>query len=148
MQPPEVSEQAVRNLTEQVQQLELLLLTQRGQLQDCAQKLAMFETAACERLRVIEHGDALLRQQKDTIERVRREASGWQERAEALEAQLGTDGEQYAAERRRLEQARLEAGRGMRELAERERRLTAEILELRNEGLLHSMIRRIRRIFH
>ncbi|MBL8240900.1 MAG: hypothetical protein JNM66_26000 [Bryobacterales bacterium] len=147
MSNPEVSEQAIRNLTAQVQQLELLLLSHRTRMQECAQRLAMFENAAGERLRVIEHGDTLLKQQQGTIDQLRAEADAALGRAGALEKELAEAVRRQAEERERLEAARLETGRGVMELAVRERQLTAEILELRNEGLIHSIIRRISGIF-
>lgn len=116
-------------------------------MQECAQRLAMFENAAGERLRVIEHGDTLLKQQQGTIDQLRAEADAALGRAGALEKELAEAVRRQAEERERLEAARLETGRGVMELAVRERQLTAEILELRNEGLIHSIIRRISGIF-
>jgi hypothetical protein len=113
---------------EQVTQLE-------AALEKCRERLAIFEKAAVERLRVIEQGDALLRGQAETIAALQQEIDGLQ-----LELQKG------AVEHARLERAREEAGRGMAELANRERALTLENLELRNEGLLHSIIRRLRNL--
>ena len=52
-----------------------------------------------------------------------------------------------AAEKQRLELACLDAKRGMEELAARERAQIRQILELRNEGLLPSILRRVRELF-
>jgi len=45
------------------------------------------------------------------------------------------------------EAGRREASRGSEELALRERTLTRQLLELRSEGLLHSIVRRVRNLF-
>jgi chromosome segregation ATPase len=122
----ELSESVIRNLRDQVTQLDAVL-------KKCQERLAMFENAAVERLHVIEKGDALLRGQAETVAAMQQEIS-----------QLRLELKEGAEERAKLERACQEAGRGMVELANRERALTGQILELRNEGLLHSIIRRIR----
>lgn len=108
------------------------MLSPEAALEECRERLAIFENAALERLRVIEHGDALLRGQAETIALLQQEISD-------LRLELQKD----AAERAKLERACQEAGRGMAELANRERALSLANLELRNEGLLHSIIRRL-----
>lgn len=113
-------------LREQVAQLE-------DALETCRERLAIFENAAVERLQVIEKGDALLRGRAETIAALQQEIG-----------QLRLELQQGAEEQKRLDRACQEASRGMAELAGRERALTAENLELRNEGLLHSIIRRLR----
>jgi hypothetical protein len=129
MLPPEDSDAAIGNLRDQVRHLEatLLLVNQRA---------AMFETAAAERLSVIEHGDQLLQARAQTI-------FALEEKVTALQQQL----DRATPEQKHLENACREAKRGMEELANRERAQTREILELRNEGLLHSIIRRARSLF-
>ncbi|MFN0101026.1 MAG: hypothetical protein ACKV2U_02930 [Bryobacteraceae bacterium] len=133
---PSESPAAVQNLREQVSNLELALLRQRSLLEQCRQRQALFENAAAERLVVIERGDRLLKERADEIDRLRRQIE------ELTQAIAG-----HAEERNRLEGAYRESSRGMAELASRERTLTREILELRNEGLLHSIVRRLSGIF-
>ena len=126
----ENAERTIDNLRDQVRQLETALLGQQTLLAECGQRLAMFEDAANERLRVIQRGDELLRSRA--------------EENQALHAELRELGATADRERIRLQRAWRENGRGMAELANRERALTSELLELRNEGLLHSVIRRLR----
>jgi len=120
--------ESVAGAGEQATQLE-------AALEKCQERLAIFENAAVERLEVIEKGDALLRDQAEKIAALQEQIIGLQ-----LELQTGI------AESTKLERACKEASRGMAELANRERALTAENLELRNEGLLHSISRRLRNL--
>ena len=82
---------------------------------------------------MIQRGDELLRSRA--------------EENQALHAELRELEAAAGSERIRLQRAWREGGRGMAELANRERALTSELLELRNEGLLHSIIRRLRSLF-
>lgn len=145
--PLEISETAVRNLREQVVQLELTVLAQQAELQGCAQRAAMFEHAAAERLRVIEQGDQLLQAQRGVIAEWEQTGAELQRRADALAREGQAAITAQVEEREANERVRREAGRAMEELAGRERALMREILELRDEGLLHSIIRRISNIF-
>ena len=129
----EDAERTMGNLRDQVSQLETALLAQQALLAECEQRRAMFEDAANERLQVIQHGDELLRSRAEEIQ--------------ALHAELRELGAAADSERIRLQRAWRENGRGMAELANRERALASELLELRNEGLLHSIIRRLRSLF-
>lgn len=132
----ENEEGTVGNLRDQIGQLESLLLAQKALLEECRQGRSIFEDAAAERLRVIEHGAELLRAGADEIQ--------------ALRAELGRHASSAAGaaeERMRLESSLREACRGVAEMASRERALTGEILELRHEGLLHSIVRRMSRLF-
>jgi transcriptional regulator NrdR family protein len=124
MLPPE----SVPGAGEQVTQLETAL-------EKCQERLATFENAAVERLEVIEKGDALLRDQAEKIAALQQQSIELR-----LELQTGN------AENTKLERASQETSRGMAELANRERTLTAENLELRNERLLHSISRRLRNL--
>lgn len=135
---------SVRNLRDQVRELESALLLQRATLEESRRQLEVFETAAAERLRVIEEADELLRTRAGTIAALEAEMVRLQEAASAATAQIAEMERKHAAEVVRLERARREDRRGMDELAARERTLTAEILELRHEGLVHSIIRRLR----
>ena len=172
----ENAELAVRNLRNQVCQLESTLLEREALLQQCRQSQAIFEDAAAERLQVIQQGDELLRARADAILALQREAvqlrlqlndlytaskvlahplpdghgSVTEPRGRpqsvttlSIAQELASPATIVAEERQRLQRACREAGRGMEELASRERALTREILELRNEGLLHSLVRRV-----
>lgn len=143
---PETSAWAFRNLTAQVRQLEMVLLAQSSELQQCRERAEVFETAAAERLTVIERGDQLLHSQRETIAELQRQLNELRTEMDAARNELFRFQAQQSEEQRRLETAKLEALRGTEELAYRERVLTRENLELRNEGLLHSIIRRIRSI--
>jgi chromosome segregation ATPase len=140
---PEMAERTSESLRQQVRELEQGLLAARAALLECAQQREMFETAAGERLAAILHGEALRKAQLETVAGLQEESAGLLQRVAELEARLAEVAAERAHwERRALQQER-ELARGMAELAERERNLTRENLELRNEGLLHSIIRRI-----
>ena len=132
-----------RDLRDQVRQLESALLAQQDLLQQCRQRLAIFEEAAGERLRVIQQGAELLKANAAAI--LAQEAEAGQLR---LQVQvLASSAAGHAEERQRLQRASREASRGMEELASRERTLTRENLELRNERLVHSILRRLSNLF-
>jgi chromosome segregation ATPase len=141
------SDWTVRNLRDQVSQLEAALLAERALLRQCQESHAIFEHAAKERLLVIERGSDLLQNRADEIAALRQEAAALRLEVSRLTGQLDSSAAAHAQERERLAGACREASRGMEELANRERSLTREILELRNEGLLHSIIRRLSRLF-
>jgi len=132
----EPSESLIRQLREQVSQLELAVLERQESLETCQERLAIFESAACERLRVIEQGAALLYERDSSIKSLELAIARLRHEFEALASDR-------TVEREQSERANREALRGMAELALRESALTREIVELRNEGLLHSIIRRI-----
>ena len=138
---------AAGHLRQQVRELELALTAAHSALQECRQQKEMFETAASERLEVILRGEKLLKARMEAIAGLQEESAQLRQQADELAAQLtAATAQRSDLERRALRQAN-ESARGMAELAERERKLTIENLELRNEGLLHSIIRRISRIF-
>jgi len=143
----ETPEWAAHNLRSQVSQLEALLVSQQSLLADCRKRQALFEEAAGERLRVIQQGDQLLQTRAQAIQMLQGEADQLRLRVKELIIELEASAASAAAERQRLRSVCREAGRGMEELASRESALTRELLELRNEGLIHSMIRRLRNIF-
>jgi hypothetical protein len=140
------SDSSVRNLRDQVAQLESALLAQQRLLEECRERKELFEHAAEERLRVIEHGDQLLRSRAETISALQQETRQLRLQVDRLEQDLAVSVARHREERNRVQRAYGEAGRGMAELAARERALVREILELRTEGLLHSIIRRLRSI--
>ena len=140
---PENSEWDGLDLRDQVRRLESALLTQQDLLQQCGQRLAIFEEAAGERLRVIQQGAELLKDNAAAVLALEAEAA--QLRLQVRE--LASTAAGHAEERQRLQRACREAGRGMEELASRERTLTRENLELRNERLIHSVIRRLSSLF-
>lgn len=140
---PENAEWAARNLQDQVRHLEDALLAQQDALQECRQRLAIFEAAAGERLRVILEGDELLKTSAQAILTLQAEAGELRLQIQELE----TSAASHTEERQRLERACREATRGVEELANRERALTREILELRNERLVHSILRRLNSLF-
>jgi len=139
----ENTEWAARNLRDQVRQLEAALLAQQDVLQECRQRLAIFEEAAGERLRVILEGDELLKTSAEAILALQSETGKLRRQIHELETSAAC----HAEERQRLQGACSEVGRGMEELANRERALTREILELRNEWLVHSILRRLSSLF-
>ena len=139
----ENAEWAVHNLRDRVRQLEAALLSKEDLLEQCRQRLAIFEEAASERLRVIQEGDELLKTRAEAILTLQAEAA--QLRLQVQE--LASTAAGHAEERQRLQRACGEAGRGMEELGNRERALTREILELRNERLVHSILRRLNSLF-
>jgi chromosome segregation ATPase len=135
----ETAEQINQTLRQQVRELETGLVAAHTALRECREQKEMFETAAGERLAAILHGETLLTARMEAItalraelERVQREFGECQERLAAALAE-------NAAVEARARHAARESARGMAELAERERRLTQENLELRNQGLLHSI---------
>lgn len=132
-----------RDLRDQVRRLESALLAQQDLLQQCRQRLAIFEEAAGERLRVIQHGAELLKADAAAI--LAQEAEAGQLRLQVRE--LASTAAGHAEERQRLQRASREASRGMEELASRERTLTRENLELRNERLVHSILRHLSNLF-
>jgi hypothetical protein len=123
----------------------------RQELAQSRQSQASFEAVATERLRVIEEGGQLLQARAEvilalekTIQSLQSDlAESRQQHEEALSQAIS----RAAAEQKRLELSCREAKRGMEELAARERAQTQELLELRNEGLLHSIIRRVQALF-
>jgi chromosome segregation ATPase len=140
------SDSCVRHLKDQVAQLESALLAHQALLVECQQRQAFFEHAAEERLRVIEHGDQLLRSRAETISALQEETRQLRLQVDRVVQELAVSVARHREERNRVQRAYSEAGRGMAELAARERALVREILELRSEGLLHSIIRRFRSI--
>lgn len=144
---PGGAETAVRNLREQVRTLELLLLRQRAALEAAERDRQIFAAAAEERLRVIERGDQLLQARDRAAETSRREIAAQAGQLAALQSELAASVELHEQEKLRLEMAKREWARGMEELANRERTLTEENLVLRNQGLINSIIARLRRIF-
>ena len=139
----ENAERTIRDLRDQVRQLESALLAQQDLLEQSRQRLAIFEEAASERLLVIQKGDELLQARAEAILALQAETA--QLRIQVQE--LASTAAGHAEERQRLRRARGETGRGMEELANRERALTHEILELRNERLVHSILRRLNSLF-
>jgi hypothetical protein len=134
-----------------IQHDENRLETARQELAQSRQLQASFEAVATERLRVIEEGGQLLRTRAETILALEKKIQILQadlaESRQQHDDALGLATSRAAAEQKRLELACREAKRGMEELAARERAQTRELLELRNEGLLHSIIRRIQALF-
>jgi hypothetical protein len=120
-------------------------------LEQAQQAHAAFEAVSIERLRVIEDGGRLLQDRAAEIARLKERIQELQSSVDETRQQSADTVEaavrRAAEEEERLTLACREAKRGMEELAARERAQTREILELRNEGLLHSIIRRVRALF-
>ncbi len=134
---------ALQNLKEQVRHWESLLLHQRSHLADCIRQRDVFERAAQDRLAVIDEGQRLIRERDHRITQLTGQISSLREQLAAAGEEVSRLSEQYRLERVELKRACLEAGRGMTELAQREKALTAQVLELQREGLIDSVIRRI-----
>lgn len=130
----DLSEIAIRNLREQVQTLEANVLTLHARLEEARERRTFFEAAAAERLQVIQRGDSLLRARSETIQDLEQKLTEISGVAESLRSQLAA-----ASDRK-------EESRSLAELAARERNLTRELLELKKEGLLHSIVRRVRKL--
>lgn len=114
-----------------------------GQLDESARAA---ETAAADHAKELSHAYALLQQRDSLLENLNQQTAALQDRIarlETIEPQLPL----LLSQIQQLETDAAELRRGLRELAARERALTAENLELRNEGLVNSIIRRARNLF-
>ena len=125
---------ALQNLREQVRHWESLLLHQRAHLADCIRQKDLFEKAALERLAVIEEGQKLIRERENRISQLAGQISALQKQLEANGEETMRLRDQHLRDRAELTRTSLEADRGMAELAQREKALTAQVLELQSEG--------------
>lgn len=123
---------ALRNLREQVTALEATALILQARLSESRERAAMLAASAEERLQVIQKGDTLLREKQEAIRLLEQKLAGTEESVERLRRQLAQPEDRH------------EENRALKELAARELKLTQELLVLKKEGLLHSIVRRVR----
>ena len=142
-QHAKVAEEHLEALHRAQDQLSVLETAAAGQAEQLIESQQRFHLAAAEQAELLSQSQDLLRQRDAAIRELSRQLADQQAQRESLEQQLPP----LHARIQQLEVDVAERRRGSLELAARERTLTAELLELRNEGLLHSIIRRARTLF-